>query len=380
MDRRTFIRSGLAGAGALALGPTFWQQAYAAPVRPGKGPYGPLLAPDANGIMLPKGFRSRLLAEGGAPVPGTVYPWHAFPDGGATFRAPGGGWYYVSNSETPGTGGASSIGFAADGAIVSAQRILSGTNVNCGGGPTPWGTWLSCEEHDLGKVWECDPAGVTTAAVRPALGTFKHEAAAVDPVGKAVYLTEDQTDGAFYRFRPTSYPNLSSGVLEAARVEADRSVTWLPVPDPAFTGGTPTRRQTASTPFNGGEGVWYDSGRVYFTTKGTNQVFVYTVGTSRLKVLYDDSMFPNAPLTGVDNCVVATRSGDLFVAEDGGNMEIVMITRDRVVAPLLRVVGQDSSELAGPAFSPAGNRLYFSSQRGGGGQGLTYEVKGPFRS
>jgi secreted PhoX family phosphatase len=86
------------------------------------------------------------------------------------------------------------------------------------------------------------------------------------------------------------------------------------------------------------------------------------------------------PPTGVDN-IVGSRSGDLFVAEDGGNMEINIITPD-VVAPFLRITGQSSSEITGPAFSPDGSRLYFSSQSGTSGAssgGVTYEVRGPFR-
>jgi hypothetical protein len=60
-------------------------------------------------------------------------------------------------------------------------------------------------------------------------------------------------------------------------------------------------------------------------------------------------------------------------------MQLVLITPDRVVAPFLQVIGQDSSELTGVAFDPSGRHLYFSSQRGLGGAGGTYEVRGPFR-
>ena len=82
-----------------------------------------------------------------------------------------------------------------------------------------------------------------------------------------------------------------------------------------------------------------------------------------------------------DNIVVS-RSGDIFVGEDGGDLEVVMITPDRVVAPVVKLVGHDASEITGPAFSPDGSRLYFSSQRGKGatGAGVTFEVSGPFRT
>jgi secreted PhoX family phosphatase len=90
-----------------------------------------------------------------------------------------------------------------------------------------------------------------------------------------------------------------------------------------------------------------------------------------------------APLTGVDN-ITGTAAGDLYVAEDGGNMEINVITSAGVVAPVVRIQGQSSSEITGPAFSPDGSRLYFSSQRGTSGastgaNGVTYEIHGPFR-
>jgi hypothetical protein len=75
--------------------------------------------------------------------------------------------------------------------------------------------------------------------------------------------------------------------------------------------------------------------------------------------------------------------GDLHVAEDGASMRIRVITPDDIVAPFLRITGQSFSEICGPAFNPAGDRLYFSSQRGTSGSssgGITYEVTGPFRA
>jgi len=134
--------------------------------------------------------------------------------------------------------------------------------------------------------------------------------------------------------------------------------------------------------FNGGEGAYYRNDICYFTTKGDNKVWAYNAAANTLDVVYDDNLTSNPPLTGVDN-ITGAGAGDLYVAEDGGNMEICIITPDDVVAPFLRVTGQSSSELCGVAFSPAGNRMYFSSQRGTSGSsngGITYEISGPFRS
>ena len=111
-------------------------------------------------------------------------------------------------------------------------------------------------------------------------------------------------------------------------------------------------------------------------------MWAYDAATSRLSLAYDDNLVANAPLTGVDNITRAS-GGDLFVAEDGGNMEICLIEPSGKVSPFLRISGQSSSEITGPAFSPNGSRFYFSSQRGTTGSssgGITYEVTGPFRS
>jgi secreted PhoX family phosphatase len=378
LSRRQFVGSAALGAGVLAFGPTFWRDALAAPATPGPSPYGPLNPPDANGLMLPAGFSSREIARSGAPVAG--YPWHIFPDGQATFATRDGGWILVSNSESYAAqgGGASAIEFGADGVVERAYRILGGTDRNCSGGHTPWGTYLSCEEWDGGQVWECDPTGQAPAAPRPAMGTFTHESACVDPVHKRVYMTEDEKDGRLYRFTPLDYPDLSSGRLEVARIRSDDRVRWRTVPDPsAIT--APTRKQVRSTRFSGGEGMWFDSGIVYFTTKGDNKVHAYDTRNGRYELIYDEATHPDSPLSGLDGITVA-RSGDLYLCEDGGDSDICLITPDRVVSRFLTLTGEPhaDSELTGVVFAPSGSRLYFSSMRAYG-QGATYEVTGPFR-
>jgi secreted PhoX family phosphatase len=387
MRRREFVAAGAAAAGALAFGPSFWRRAFdAEAATAGIGPYGPLLPPDLNGIMLPAGFQSRVIARAGQPVGASAYPWHIFPDGQATFATDNGGWILVSNSESQpqAGGGTSAIRFNRDGSIADAYRILGNTNTNCAGGRTPWGTWLSCEEYDGGQVWEADPRGIEPAVVRPALGVFNHESVAVDPAAKRLYLTEDKPDGGFYRFTPASYPDLSRGLLEVAVVNGS-SVSWSALPDPSAI-STPTRQQVGSmTQFKGGEGSWFDSGTVYFTTKGDNRVWAYDTAASKIEVIYDAATVANAPLRGVDNVTVSS-SGDVFVCEDGDNLEICLITPQRVVAPFLRVTGPQhegsagttiSSELAGVIFDPSGTRLYFSSQRGFV-TGVVFEISGPF--
>lgn len=372
MRRRDFLQSTVLGGTAFTIGSAWPHLLGAAAV--GDGPYGPLQPADSHGMQLPAGFSSRVVATSGQTVTGTSYTWHSAPDGGATFGTSGGGWIYVSNSEVSGSGGAGMVRFDASAQVVDARRILSGTNRNCAGGPTPWGTWLSCEETSTGRVWECDPAGVESAVARPALGRFNHEAAAVDPDRRHVYLTEDVSDGALYRFVPATWPDLSSGTLQVL-TESGGTLGWATVPDPDGN-PTATRHQVSTTKrFNGGEGAWYDSGKVYFTTKGDNRVWTYDPAANALTVIYDRSTSPDPLLSGVDN-VTVSRSGDVYVAEDGGNMELVILSPEGDVAPFMRL-GVSGSEVTGPAFDPSGTRLYFSSQRN---PGRTYEVTGPFRS
>lgn len=346
---------------------------------------GPLGEPDANGVRVPVGFTSRVVARSGEPVAGTSYTWHRAPDGGATYVTEDGGWIYVSNAELPLIGGVGALRFDASGAIVAAYPILERTMVNCAGGATPWHSWLSCEEIARGHVYECDPWGEREPVVRPALGVFKHEAAAVDPVNAHVYLTEDESDGRFYRFVPAErtrhgHPDLNAGTLEVASVDTDGNVRWLTVPDPTYEGTVPTAGQVAdSTRFRGGEGIWYHAGVVYFATKGDNRVWAYDIASATLEIIYEHATSDTPILRGVDNVTVSC-CGDVLVAEDGGSMQIVAILPSGEPRALVQVVGHDESEITGPAFSPDGTRLYFSSQRGATGAGVTFEITGPFHA
>jgi len=386
--RRSFLRSALAataGAAAIPVGSVpvaALTTSAAQSASEGAGPYGPIADRAGIGVELPEGFEVEVVALSGETVPGTSFVWRGAPDGAAVFDDGSGGWYYAINHELNNqAGGVSVLHFDAEGVVIDAYSVLDNTRRNCAGGPTPWGTWLSCEEVDEGIVYECDPTGPGQGIARPAMGTFNHEAVAVDPERGQLYLTEDKSDGLLYRFTPDAYPNLETGQLDAARF-VDGVATWIPVPDPTAA-SRPVREQFEgdATRFNGGEGIWHHNDRVYFTTKRDHRVWQLSLSDGRLSIVWAGN--PGDPakdqLTAVDNITVENRTGDLYVAEDGGNMELVVITPDGQVAPFARVLGQDSSEMTGPCFNPAGDRLYFSSQRGGDGSGITYVVTGPFR-
>lgn len=410
MDRRKFLLLSLATGGSLGIGRGFLAPVFAAPAEPGDSPYGPLGDPDALGLRLPDGFTSRQIKQWNLPIENTTSLGNVFPDGAATFATDDGGWILVSNSEFPPPaditdptpigideqGGVLAIRFAADGTITDAYPVLAGSRSNCAGGTTPWGTWLSCEEVDdpddasnSGKVWECFPEGTAADAIdRPKLGRFKHENATVDPERQHLYMSEDLADGLFYRFTPTTYPDLSDGVLEAALVADDGSVTWLEIADPECAGGTPCRQQAAATTFDGGEGCVYDDGKVFLTTKGDDRVWMFDVVDQTMTILYDAGDFAEPVLSGVDHIIVQPGTGNLVVAEDGNgsDFQAVMIRRsDFAVFPIVQLTGPQHlellgspfiSEVSGLAFNPAGDRLYFNSQRAFGG--TTYEVAGPW--
>jgi hypothetical protein len=364
--------------------------------------------------VLPEGFSSRIVAVGGTGVGATDYTWPLFPDGKGTVATPDGGWILACNHEVfdfqtigESAGGASSIRFDSGGSILDAYPILEGSHSNSRGATTPWGTWLSCQEAHQGdgRIWECDPTGDSPAVPRNALGVRTHGSVAVDPLGGHCYMTEAHRDGRLYRFRmldeSASGAALADGPLEAMAVDPDGGVSWIPVPDPSGT-VAPTRIQAADgfvTPMGGG--VWVHDGSLIFTTALDDRVHAVHLANQRHWVLWDGSGH-RQPLVGIGDLTVAPASGDLFVAEDRGDMELVLVGIEGLVAPFCRMVGDDHrlSAVTGPCFDPSGTRLYISSLRGRGEAlvrdvveaidwgdgvegrhvGVTYEVSGPFRS
>jgi hypothetical protein len=418
-DRRSLLRAGMLSAGAVA---TYGMAGCATPnpsLRSTGGvdnlcgliDVGPLQDADENGIRLPSGFTSKIVATTDQEVlkadsSGTGYTWHLDPDGGACYPTPDGGWIYVSNSEeTP--GGVGAIRFDKDANITDAYSICENTRNNCAGGYTPWGTWITCEEADGGYAIECDPNGVFDPVVLPAMGRYRHEAVAIDDLNGVAYLTEDIGDGGFYRTIPTSYPDFRTGELFILEViEGDPTlgpvlVRWNKIDDPnagiteqcdPFSGaqclineGNPTRSQANYTAFKGGEGCWHYEGLIFFATKGDKRVWVYNTDNETVESIYDFNDGVGV-LEGPDDAispdnVTVSANGDIMISEDGAQERLVIVTPDGRAKVFLEVM-HSGSELCGPAFSPDGQKLYFSSQRGdnanGDGKGITFEISGAF--
>ena len=400
---------------------------------------GPLGAPDLDGVAVPEGFAVRAVARHGTPPAlGSLYPWHAFPDGGATYARDNGGWIYTSNSEVPELGGCGALVFDPDGSVVDAYSILNNTSTNCAGGKTPWGTWLSCEETDSGLTWETDPYGSAAAVAKPALGMFSHEAAVVDLPNRTIYQTEDTGDGRFYRwvaddgdYDPVAQRlAMENGRLQVMNIEgyADggyaeneaelrqlRRVSWVDVVMPDQPQGSAREGLAAAgepvpgTRFRGGEGLWFyelpaaaaqvppggvvpTRGIVFFTTKSDNRIFAFDVENQLIELIFDNAQIEPG-FDDVDNLTVSP-AGDILVAEDlasSGRPIRIMVVVPNQPAKVLVEVNHLGSEICGPAFSPDGSRLYFSSQRGpvvpggqaalnfvagapGVGTGVTYEL------
>ena len=106
------------------------------------------------------------------------------------------------------------------------------------------------------------------------------------------------------------------------------------------------------------------------------------IDNDQIEVVFDNEQLigsGEAPFNDVDNIVVGP-AGDVVVAEDGDLMRLMVMVPNQPARILLQIPG-GGSELTGPAFTPDGSRLYFSSQRGPSAlllpTGATYELTIP---
>ncbi|MBB6350437.1 hypothetical protein FHU36_007009 [Nonomuraea muscovyensis] len=336
MDRRRFLATAVAGiAGPFAGVACAGRQGGAKPV----SGYGPLratrdLRDGKVRLHLPDGFSYRSFnAVGdtfsdGSPVPGRH-------DGMAAFPGPRDTVFLVRNHEVNGPvgafgdkdraydpmagGGTATLQVTRHGEVLSSRPSLTGTMLNCSGGPMPWNAWVSCEETvngpDVGDdstggdnskltrrhgyIFEVPVSGTATARPIRSAGRFAHESAAFDPASGALYLTEDcyHFPSGFYRYLPPRHPLKAGRLLDGGRLQmlavegmprADLSAgrrpgttyatTWVDIddPDPRFTGRPPNGeavqavgrqgRAAGAAIFARLEGAVHHQGTVYFVS------------------------------------------------------------------------------------------------------------------
>lgn len=384
------------------------------------------LSPTNGPLALPIGFSCHVIGRAFDTMSdGLRAP--SLPDGMACFQSSEGAWVLVRNHEiarAPRLGafprGQPRLAFSPrfDGgvsrlvldpaslAVRHSNLLLTGTHLNCGGGPSPWG-WLTCEESEEsghGWVFLCDPGATELKPPNPlpGYGRFRHEAVAVDKQTLIAYLTEDQGDGCLYRFVPHSPTAPFLGVLEAARVRRRPNfqastqaklgerleIEWVSIADPRAEERT-TRAQgheAGAASIKRGEGIWFDDGgpsgapSVVFTSTtggraGKGQVFRLRLG----RVGSPDclELVTEAPLQGglafPDNVTIAPW-GDPIIAEDGDRPDHIRgIRPDGSTYAIARNV-LTASEFAGVCFSPDGSTLFCNLQQ----DGLTLAIRGPW--
>jgi len=422
--------------------------------------YGPLIPDPRRMLDLPSGFSYQIISQAGETMTdGFLVPYKA--DGMGCFEAGDGKVLLVRNHELsvtemdygpfglggrlatrldrslaydihesgmPLPGGTTTILYDLKSGQTLRQHLsLVGTTVNCAGGTTPWGSWLSCEESTLtsglevgkdhGYVFEVPSASTTLAPGLPlkAMGRFKHEAACIDPRSGVVYMTEDVADGLFYRFLPNDRRNLAAGgrlqalgLIDAPEGGDTRnfeelsfaprswkSARWIDLDGVDNPNDDIRRRghERGAALFSRGEGLYFGKGELYFAcTAGgaiaAGQIFRYVPSPvegqagerdqpGRLQLFVESA--DTQVMDYADNLVVAPW-GHIILCEDRysdvDRNHLRGVTPDGKVYTVGRNVFTGNSEFAGACFSPDGTTLFVNIQS----PGITLAVKGPWGS
>lgn len=305
---------------------------------------------------------------------------------------------------------------------------LIGTAVNCAGGITPWGSWLSCEENtaragkggskDHGWAFEVPASarGLVDPVPLKAMGRFKREAACVDPGTGIVYMTEDTADSLLYRFIPDVPGELVKGGRLQALGFADapegcdtrnwkgatgmvpgawRDARWIDLDDPESPEDDLRLRgaKAGAAVFARGEGIFWGTGELYFTctsggARNLGQIMRYVPGAREGQS--DEATAPGkaqlflestdaSVLDYADNIAIAPW-GHLIVCEDryakDKRNHLKGVTPEGKVYTIGRNMFRENAELAGVCFSPDGSTLFVNIYW----PGITLAVTGPWAS
>jgi secreted PhoX family phosphatase len=444
MNRRSFLKGAAVTATAAVPFTAFIHRAAAAQDHKGglrrgqTAGYGPLFPTmdQTTGLpllLLPEGFKylsfgwTRDPLSTGQLTPGAHDGMAAFPAGRGRVRLVrnhevGNGTPFSSTVyNTTAGGGTTTLEFdTQQGELISATDSLSGTIRNCAGGPTPWGTWLTCEETTQysglphGYIFEVPADGLGDPTPLRDMGRFSHEAVAVDPATGYVYETEDAGGSSgFYRFVPTTPGALGEGgellMLKVVGVDsanlgasyangATFDVEWVPIatPDNAAP-GMPGNfvwaqgRALGAATFARLEGCWYgNDAKIYVVSTsggiGQGQIWEYDPAEETTRLLFQS---PGAAvLNAPDNITVSPRGG-LVLCEDGNGEEFLHgLTVDgeifkfaknniNLTTPKNGFFGDfTGSEWAGACYSPDGKWLFANVQS----PGVTFAITGPWMS